>query len=78
MSPRPPSPDVVPEMMRISVKHKMRMPREFVLITKQLVYLDRYAKALGGPSMNVLTPMLEAPLAAHLACFRLMPSGPRC
>lgn len=47
--------DIVPDMMRVSVKHRMRMPREFVLVTKQLVYLDRYAKALGGPKMNVLT-----------------------
>jgi hypothetical protein len=42
-------------MLRVAVKHRMRMPREFVLVTKQLVYLDRYAKAIGGPTMNVLT-----------------------
>ena len=47
--------DVVPAMMRVAVKNRMRMPREFVLVTKQLVYLDRYARALGGPTMNVLT-----------------------
>jgi predicted unusual protein kinase regulating ubiquinone biosynthesis (AarF/ABC1/UbiB family) len=47
--------DVVPAMMRVAVKNQMRMPREFVLVTKQLVYLDRYARALGGPGMNVLT-----------------------
>jgi len=47
--------DILPDMMRVSIKHRMRMPREFVLVTKQLVYLDRYAKAIGGPTMNVLT-----------------------
>jgi hypothetical protein len=39
----------------VGVRNRMRMPREFVLVTKQLVYLDRYARALGGPGMNVLT-----------------------
>jgi predicted unusual protein kinase regulating ubiquinone biosynthesis (AarF/ABC1/UbiB family) len=47
--------DIMPDMMRVAVRHKMRMPRRFVLVTKQLVYLDRYAKAIGGPTMNVLT-----------------------
>jgi predicted unusual protein kinase regulating ubiquinone biosynthesis (AarF/ABC1/UbiB family) len=49
--------DTVPNMLRVAVRHRMRMPREFVLVTKQLVYLDRYAKAIGGPKMNVLTDM---------------------
>ena len=30
------------------------MPKEFVLITKQLLYFDRYAKAL-APNLNVFT-----------------------
>ena len=47
--------DVLPEFIRISRKHGMRMPRDLVLVTKQLVYLDRYSRALGGDDMNVLT-----------------------
>lgn len=47
--------DVVPDFMRVSRKHGMRMPRDLVLVTKQLVYLDRYSRALGGDDMNVLT-----------------------
>ncbi len=46
--------DVLPEVMRVSVKHRMRLPREFVLITKQLLYFDRYAKAL-APNLNIFT-----------------------
>ena len=30
------------------------MPKEFILITKQLLYFDRYAKAL-APKLNVFT-----------------------
>lgn len=47
--------DILPEFIRISRKHGMRMPRDLVLVTKQLVYLDRYSRALGGADMNVLT-----------------------
>jgi aarF domain-containing kinase len=62
--------DIVPDMMRVAVRHRMRMPREFVLVTKQLVYLDRYAKAIGGPTMNVLTdPRVLAFLMEDLAAF---------
>jgi hypothetical protein len=32
----------------------VRMPNEFILITKQLLYFDRYAKAL-APKLNVFT-----------------------
>jgi aarF domain-containing kinase len=47
--------NILPEFIRISRKHGMRMPRNLVLVTKQLVYLDRYSRALGGDDMNVLT-----------------------
>ncbi|MBX3274923.1 MAG: AarF/ABC1/UbiB kinase family protein [Sandaracinaceae bacterium] len=47
--------DMLPDLMRVAQKHSMRMPRDLVLVTKQLVYLDRYSRALGGHEMNVLT-----------------------
>jgi len=47
--------DQLPDLLRVSQAHSMRMPRDLVLITKQLVYLDRYSRALGGHEMNVLT-----------------------
>jgi predicted unusual protein kinase regulating ubiquinone biosynthesis (AarF/ABC1/UbiB family) len=47
--------DLVPGMIRTGRTHGLRMPRELVLVTKQLVYLDRYSRAYGGADMNVLT-----------------------
>ncbi len=47
--------DLVPNMMRLASRHQLRLPRDLVLISKQLVYLDRYSRALGGAKMNVLT-----------------------
>jgi predicted unusual protein kinase regulating ubiquinone biosynthesis (AarF/ABC1/UbiB family) len=44
--------DLLPAVMRVSIKHSMRMPRDFVLITKQMLYFDRYAKLL-APKLNV-------------------------
>ena len=34
------------------MRHRVQMPREFVLITKHMLYFDRYAKAL-APNLNV-------------------------
>ena len=39
-------------IMRTGVKHGMRMPRDFVLVVKQMLYFDRYAKLL-APDLNV-------------------------
>jgi predicted unusual protein kinase regulating ubiquinone biosynthesis (AarF/ABC1/UbiB family) len=47
--------ELVPSMMKISRAYSLRMPRDLVLVTKQLVYLDRYSRAYGGNEMNVLT-----------------------
>jgi len=52
--------DILPNIMRVSVKHKMRLPREFVLVTKQMLYFDRYAKLL-APRLNIFSdPRLVA------------------
>jgi predicted unusual protein kinase regulating ubiquinone biosynthesis (AarF/ABC1/UbiB family) len=47
--------DLVPDLLRLANRHQLALPRDLVLISKQLVYLDRYARALGGAGMNVLT-----------------------
>ncbi len=47
--------DLVPGLIRSARRHELRMPRDLVLVTKQLVYLDRYSRAYGGEKMNVLT-----------------------
>ncbi len=46
--------DFLPGIQKTATKHRMRMPNEFILITKQLLYFDRYAKAL-APKLNVFT-----------------------
>lgn len=47
--------ELVPNLLRLAHRHDLSLPRDLVLISKQLVYLDRYARALGGERMNVLT-----------------------
>ncbi len=46
--------DFLPGIQKTATRHKMRMPNEFILITKQLLYFDRYAKSL-APKLNVFT-----------------------
>jgi len=46
--------DLLPGIQRTATRHRTRMPNEFILITKQLLYFDRYAKAL-APKLNVFT-----------------------
>lgn len=47
--------DLVPALIGSARKHGLRMPRDLVLVTKQLVYLDRVTRTYGGARMNVLT-----------------------
>lgn len=44
----------LPGIQRTATRHRVRMPNEFILITKQLLYFDRYAKSL-APRLNVFT-----------------------
>jgi aarF domain-containing kinase len=46
--------EFVPGIQRTATRHRIRMPNEFILITKQLLYFDRYAKSL-APKLNVFT-----------------------
>ena len=58
--------ELLPDVQRVAEKHHMVLPRQFVLITKQLLYFDRYAKLL-APNLNVFTdPRLLAGLLADL------------
>ena len=57
---------LLPEIQRVAATHGLFMPREFVLITKQLLYFDRYARAI-APHMNVFTdPRLVMSLGAEI------------
>jgi predicted unusual protein kinase regulating ubiquinone biosynthesis (AarF/ABC1/UbiB family) len=46
--------DFLPGIQRTATRHKLRLPNEFILIIKQLLYFDRYAKSL-APKLNVFT-----------------------
>ena len=46
--------EFLPGIQRTATRHRVKMPKEFILITKQLLYFDRYAKSL-APKLNVFT-----------------------
>ncbi len=46
--------EFLPGIQRTATRHRVMMPNEFILITKQLLYFDRYAKSL-APKLNVFT-----------------------
>ncbi len=63
--------DVIPAIMRTAVRHGMRMPRDFVLVVKQMLYFDRYAKLL-APRLNVFRdPRIMAALATDVMEARM-------
>jgi predicted unusual protein kinase regulating ubiquinone biosynthesis (AarF/ABC1/UbiB family) len=63
--------DLIPAIMGTAVRHGMRLPREFVLVTKQMLYFDRYAKLL-APKLNVFRdPRIVSALAMDVMQARL-------
>ena len=46
--------EIFPAFMRRAARHGWSFPREFTLLTKQMLYFDRYAKAL-APDVNLFT-----------------------
>lgn len=44
--------EVLPEIMRTALRHGLKFPQEFILITKQFLYFDRYARLL-APNLNL-------------------------
>ena len=64
--------DMIPAIMRTSLKHRMRLPRDFVLITKQMLYFDRYAKVL-APTLNIFRdPRIVTALAADAMAAQML------
>jgi predicted unusual protein kinase regulating ubiquinone biosynthesis (AarF/ABC1/UbiB family) len=62
--------DLLPAILRTSVRHGMRLPRDFVLVTKQMLYFDRYAKLL-APKLNVFRdPRIVSALAMDMMLAR--------
>ena len=58
---------VIPKLIRVSREHGTRLPSDFILITRQLLYFDRYAKLL-APSLNLFAdPRIVLTIGAELA-----------
>ena len=63
--------EFLPGIQRTATRHRMKMPNEFILITKQLLYFDRYAKSL-APKLNVFTdPRLVLGMMADIQKARM-------
>jgi predicted unusual protein kinase regulating ubiquinone biosynthesis (AarF/ABC1/UbiB family) len=63
--------DLLPGILRTAEKHGLRLPRAFVLVTKQMLYFDRYAKKL-APKLNVFRDArLVTPLAMDVLVARM-------
>ncbi len=58
---------VITKMIRNSARHGTRLPDDFILILRQLLYFDRYARLL-APSLNLLgDPRLLLTIGAELS-----------
>jgi aarF domain-containing kinase len=63
--------NLLPGIQKTATRHRVKMPKEFILITKQLLYFDRYAKAL-APKLNVFTdPRLIMSMMADIQKVRM-------
>jgi len=69
--------EILPKIQEVSSRHRMKMPKEFVLITKQMLYFDRYARLL-APSLNVFAdPRLVASLMTEVMKARMQAQAAR-
>jgi predicted unusual protein kinase regulating ubiquinone biosynthesis (AarF/ABC1/UbiB family) len=67
--------DMLPRINKVARDHRMVMPREFILILKQMLYFDRYAKIL-APKLNVFSdPRLIMGLMQDVAKVRAEAAG---
>ena len=48
--------EILPSLLKGATKYQVRLPREFILVLKQLLYFDRYSK-LTAPDLNVFTDL---------------------
>ena len=61
---------MLPDIIANARKHGLGMPQEFILILKQLLYFDRYAK-LAAPTLNIFTDV-------YLVDFLFTPAAAEC
>jgi len=69
--------EILPRIQEVASRHRMKMPKEFVLITKQMLYFDRYARLL-APNLNVFSdPRLVASLMTEIMKARMQAQAAR-
>jgi predicted unusual protein kinase regulating ubiquinone biosynthesis (AarF/ABC1/UbiB family) len=44
--------DILADIIRLAIRHRLRLPRELVLVAKQAIYFERYAKLI-APELNI-------------------------
>ncbi len=68
--------ELLPEVLRVAARHKLRLPRSLVLVAKQLLYFDRYGKLL-APGLNLFAdPRLLQSLLPDLLAVKTHPDIP--
>ncbi len=69
--------EVLPSIQRTGMKHGLRFPKEFVLITKQFLYFDRYARML-APNLNMFQdPRIAMQIMQILPQLQAAQAGPQ-
>ena len=62
--------EILTEILTVAARYRLRLPREMVLLAKQLLYFERYAKAM-APDYKILS---DAGLIQHLVQAQLVAS----
>lgn len=57
--------ELLDQVMIVATRHRVRLPRELVLVVKQLLYFERYAKAIAPDRQILADPTLLALLRPH-------------
>ena len=52
--------ELLDQVMHVATRHRVRLPRELVLVVKQLLYFERYAKAIAPDRQILADPALLA------------------
>ena len=55
--------EVLDQIVRVATRHRVRLPRELVLVVKQLLYFERYGKAIAPDHQMLSDPALLAVLS---------------
>ena len=53
--------EILAQVLRVATRHKVRLPRELVLVVKQILYFERYAKEM-APDYQILADPALIPL----------------